>query len=315
MMSHHDDHGTHDHAHDSTHATDMPMSMTSTTMVTSEPMTPVVPQISQAEFQAMIRERIALYIASQQTMEPEMHMNTHIGSEKSHDQSHQAHESQTIHHDQTSHAIESQNDAHPMAGHHMIMPTITPDMPISTQQYLQANHDMHMGMEIEFTGTTDIDFLRGMIPHHQGAVDMANIVLEHGKNGRTKDLAQRILNAQKREIRWMNQMLDRIETNHGLHTHPDAPSTLEFKQQNITMHEGMNIDFSGNADIDFVKGMIPHHEGALAMARTVLKYGNDQNVRLFALDVITDQQREIREMKRWLKQLQMREAYNTLYTR
>ncbi len=204
----------------------------------------------------------------------------------------------------------------PMESHHtmeshgmdMMMPTITANMPISTQKFLQANHDMHMGMDIEFTGTTDIDFLRGMIPHHQGAVDMANIVLEHGRNGNVKNLARRIINAQEREMRLMTLWLNRIETSHGLHIHENAPPTAEFKMQNMVMHEDMNIKFTGNADIDFVRGMIPHHQGAVEMARTVLRYGKDANVRRFAAEVITEQQREIREMQRFLRRLELRKA-------
>ena len=48
----------------------------------------------------------------------------------------------------------------------------TPDMP-ATQGYRQANQTMHKNMDIAFSGNADIDFVRGMIPHHQGAIDMA----------------------------------------------------------------------------------------------------------------------------------------------
>jgi uncharacterized protein (DUF305 family) len=93
-----------------------------------------------------------------------------------------------------------------------------------------------------------------------------------------------------------------------LHIHADSLSTPEFKKQNMIMHEGMNIDFSGDADADFVRGMIPHHQGAIEMAKTVLKYGNDPKIRNFAYDVIAAQTREIREMKRWLRRIEMRKA-------
>lgn len=47
----------------------------------------------------------------------------------------------------------------------------------STQGFIAANVRMHTDMAIEFTGNADVDFIRGMIPHHQGTVDMARVVL------------------------------------------------------------------------------------------------------------------------------------------
>ena len=66
------------------------------------------------------------------------------------------------------------------------------------------------------------------------------------------------------------------------------------------MHRGMDIRFSGNADVDFVRGMIPHHQGAIDMAKVVLEHGKDEQVRKWAADIIREQEREIAEMRAWL---------------
>ena len=66
---------------------------------------------------------------------------------------------------------------------------------------------MHKEMDIAFTGNADADFVKGMIPHHQGAVEMAKIVLEHGKDAEVKKLAQEIIKAQETEIAWMREWL------------------------------------------------------------------------------------------------------------
>ena len=66
---------------------------------------------------------------------------------------------------------------------------------------------MHGDMMQGFTGDADIDFLKGMIPHHQGAIDMAKVVLEHGKDKKVRKLARDIIKAQEREIAMMKSWL------------------------------------------------------------------------------------------------------------
>ena len=69
------------------------------------------------------------------------------------------------------------------------------------------------------------------------------------------------------------------------------------------MHIAMGaVARSGNSDVDFVRLMIPHHQGAIDMAKTQLLYGKDPQMRRLAQEIITDQQLEIELMQRWLKQ-------------
>ena len=78
---------------------------------------------------------------------------------------------------------------------------------VSTKKYQQINDNMHKSMDIKFTGDADKDFLAAMIPHHQGAVEMAEVVLQHGKNSKIRQLAQEIITMQKKEIAEMKQLL------------------------------------------------------------------------------------------------------------
>ena len=77
----------------------------------------------------------------------------------------------------------------------------------SNEAFEAANAKMHRDMAIELTGDADADFVRGMIPHHQGAIDMANVVLQHGADPEIRKLAQDIIAAQEKEIAWMKEWL------------------------------------------------------------------------------------------------------------
>ena len=81
----------------------------------------------------------------------------------------------------------------------------------------------------------------------------------------------------------------------------EKPSTRAFGEANARMHRDMNIEFTGDADVDFIRGMIPHHQGAVDMARILLEHGTDPETRALAESIIASQEREIAVMKAWLE--------------
>ena len=94
---------------------------------------------------------------------------------------------------------------------------------------------------------------------------------------------------------------------HGGHgAHGAAPAATEsaatkaYKAANDAMHRDMNVPLTGDADVDFVRGMIPHHQGAIDMAKIVLAHGKDPAIRKLAEEVIAAQDTEIAMMRKWL---------------
>jgi uncharacterized protein (DUF305 family) len=69
----------------------------------------------------------------------------------------------------------------------------------------------------------------------------------------------------------------------------------------MKMHSAMDITFTGNADVDFIKGMIPHHQGAIDTAKVELAFGKDPEVKKLAESIIKAQEAEIAQMQAWLK--------------
>jgi uncharacterized protein (DUF305 family) len=168
----------------------------------------------------------------------------------------------------------------------------------ATKGYDTAMAAMMKGMMQPFTGKADLDFVSGMVPHHQGAVDMANVVLQFGKDAEIKKLAEGVVKAQVGEIALMKEWLAKVDQN----TLPVSPDSMKANEAAMAvMMKNMMVAATGNADVDFVKGMIPHHQGAIDMAKVALQYVKDPALLKLANDIVSAQDREIVFMMDWLK--------------
>ena len=80
-----------------------------------------------------------------------------------------------------------------------------------------------------------------------------------------------------------------------------GPSSQAFSGAAEKMHRDMSLAFTGNVDVDFVKHMIPQHQGAIDMAKTVLAFGKDPEIRAVAEGIVEAQEAEMSRMKEWLQ--------------
>lgn len=101
----------------------------------------------------------------------------------------------------------------------------------ASKAYEEAMQKMHKAMAVPYANDVDVDFVRGMIPHHQGAIDQAEVLLKYSKNPRLRRLAGGIIASQKREIRFMQKWLQEHDKGAESVEMPDwlknAPSTSE----------------------------------------------------------------------------------------
>ncbi|WP_296405193.1 DUF305 domain-containing protein [Psychrobacter sp.] len=170
------------------------------------------------------------------------------------------------------------------------------------KEYMDSMNNMHEDM---MKGTTannaDVAFAKEMLSHHKGAVEMAKIQLKYGKDETMRKLAEDIIAAQENEI---NQM------NNWLASNPDTEEQVYTKEMQkayndsmMPMHADMMQGIqSEDADMAFAKSMLPHHKGAVAMAKVQLKYGKDKEMRQLAQNIIYAQQSEIELMQNWIQQ-------------
>ncbi len=157
------------------------------------------------------------------------------------------------------------------------------------------------GNSIVYSDNPDGDFVTLMIPHHQGAVDMAEVELQYGRDPDMRTLAKSIALSQQPQIAEMSAWRQA----HTVAATPDGPAARQgLSDANVKMMQGMmssGYGHSGNPDVGFVRMMIPHHQGAVDMGQVELKFGKDPQLRALAQAIITAQQREIAQMTRWLR--------------
>jgi YVTN family beta-propeller protein len=178
-------------------------------------------------------------------------------------------------------------------------------------------------MAVKPTGDVDQDFVAMMTPHHQGAIDMSEAELRYGHNEQLLRIAQDIVVEELQEIAAMRaasgEKLTPTEAtlaasfevtaagagfsspgpadNVLASLKTERPFLAEDAAAMTKMVNDMTIKPTGNIDRDFVAMMVPHHDGAIDMARAELRYGHESALRRIAQEIVVDQIQQISLMR------------------
>jgi len=158
-----------------------------------------------------------------------------------------------------------------------------------------AETKMHEAMMAAHGADVSETWVRKMIPHHQGALDMSEVVLREGRDPDIRRMAQKTIEMQTQDIAELRRWLgDRASGAAGLP--PQGP----FEPVEARMKEAMMSASSADPDHAWARKMIAHHRGALDMSAIVLNDTQDAEIRRMAQKTVEMQTRDIRELEAWL---------------
>ncbi|WP_158276815.1 DUF305 domain-containing protein [Paraconexibacter algicola] len=140
----------------------------------------------------------------------------------------------------------------------------------------------------------DLAFVQEMVTHHNSAVAMATVAQERTTRKEIKRLADDIVESQTAEIKQMQGIAKRLEADGVKAGELGVPEAMMGMSGDETM-----LEMADPFDREFIDMMVPHHQGAIVMARAVLKNGESAEVKELAQAIVTAQSREIGEMNSW----------------
>ncbi|MEH2141156.1 DUF305 domain-containing protein [Nostoc sp.] len=169
----------------------------------------------------------------------------------------------------------------------------------------QMNNSMAMDLG-PADANFDLRFIDAMIPHHQGAVEMAKEAQQKSKRPEIKKLADNIIKSQNQEITQMKQWRQAWYPSAG-----DKPMAYDSQMGQMmemssdqTKAMMMSQDLGAadaEFDLRFINAMIPHHEGAVTMAKDVLGKSKRPEIKQLGQEIIKAQNTEIKQMQQWRK--------------
>jgi uncharacterized protein (DUF305 family) len=158
--------------------------------------------------------------------------------------------------------------------------------------------EMARQMVMENGKYSDERFIDAMVPHHQGAIEMAKVALKHAEHEEIKELSHNIISSQQAEIEELKSIK---KEEFGTSQVPMEMSQEQMRGMGMMM-DPQQLANQKPFDEAFIDAMIPHHRSAIEMAQVALENSDNPKIKELAQNIISAQQREIEQMTQWRQQ-------------
>jgi uncharacterized protein (DUF305 family) len=145
---------------------------------------------------------------------------------------------------------------------------------------------------------SDRRFIDAMVPHHQGAMAMAEVALKNAEHEEIKELSRNIISSQQAEIEELKAIK---KEEFGTSNVPMEMSQEQMRGMGMMM-DPQQLANRELFDKAFIDAMIPHHQSAIEMAQVALENSDNPKIKELAQNIISAQKREIEQMKQWRQQ-------------
>jgi uncharacterized protein (DUF305 family) len=178
----------------------------------------------------------------------------------------------------------------------------------SSSDSMPMDHSSMMMMDLGPANESfDLRFIDAMIPHHEGAVMMAQEALQKSNRPEIQQLAQAIIAAQEQEISELNEWRTAWYPDAGDEPMMYDPEMGHMMPMTEEMRSNMMMggdlgEADDEFDLRFIEAMIPHHQGAIDMAQQALEKSDRPEIQELAQNIIDSQQQEIDQMEQWQKE-------------
>lgn len=174
------------------------------------------------------------------------------------------------------------------------------------KEYDEYAHSLMMSNSSQVFLTEDVgnNFVIYMIPHHEAAIILSIGVLKYTQNTKVKNLADRIVRTQEKEVEFMQKLLELGELR-GNDNEKFLPIMKKIMMKMMKCMKSYNGQANNAEEItkSYLQNMIIHHEGAISMAKEYLKFGKNKELIKISNGIILSQDEEIKEMKQILKKV------------